>query len=236
MKSWQILSILRGLVLIATIVAIGYAVKDLGLSDLFGTHWIDAQVKGKGLSGEALYVVVGAVAAAIGMPRQIVCFLGGYAFGVIEGTALALLASVSGCILAFFYARFIGRGLIARRFSRQTQKIDAILNSNPLTMALIIRLLPVGSNLVTNLAAGLSNIRALPFFAGSALGYLPQTIIFGLLGSGVQLEAELRIAFSAALFVIAGLLGVVLYRRAKKFRLLAEEDDKGGDSPVVDRL
>ena len=87
-------------------------------------------------------------------------------------------------------------------------------------MTLLIRLLPLGSNLVTNLVAGVSSVRATAFITGSMVGYVPQTIIFALLGSGISLEPELRITLSAVLFVLSGALGYYLYRRYKQDRKL----------------
>ncbi len=83
-------------------------------------------------------------------------------------------------------------------------------------MAMLIRLLPVGSNVITNLLAGVSSVPLLPFLAGSLIGYLPQTVIFVLLGSGVNVQPVWRTAASVALFVASGLLGVVLYRRMRQ--------------------
>src|SRR4051812_6778526 len=174
---------LRGLVLIATFAVLGYAVKAYGLFGLFDESWIDAEIRGRGLSGEVLYIAIGAVLTAIGFPRQAVCFLGGYAFGLGLGTTLATLASLIGCALAFFYARLMGRSFVLHRFPDRIRHIDDFLRANPFTMTLLVRLLPVGSNVVTNLAAGVSGVRAIPFLLGSVIGYLPQTAIFALLGS-----------------------------------------------------
>lgn len=207
---------LRGLVLIATLVAIGYAIKGLGLFGLFDEGWIDRNIRGHGLTGEALFVAVGAGLTAIGLPRQAVSFLGGYAFGFFAGSGLALAASVTGCLVAFLYARVLGRSAIRARFSRRVERIDAFLRDNPMSTAILIRLLPVGSNALTNLAAGVSGVRLVPFVAGSAIGYLPQTAIFALLGTGIHLEPGLRIGTSAALFVASGMLGVWLYRRYRR--------------------
>jgi uncharacterized membrane protein YdjX (TVP38/TMEM64 family) len=82
-------------------------------------------------------------------------------------------------------------------------------------MATLIRLLPVGSNVLTNLVAGVSSVPLLPFLAGSLVGYLPQTVIFVLLGSGIHVQPVWRTVVSVALFVVSGLLGVVLYRRVR---------------------
>ncbi|NJO54131.1 MAG: VTT domain-containing protein, partial [Bacteroidales bacterium] len=120
------------------------------------------------------------------------------------------------------YARLLGRALVQHRFPRRIAAIDGVLHGNTFSMTLLLRLLPVGSNLVTNLAAGVSSVRMMPFVAGSALGYVPQTLVFALAGSGVQLDAELRIAVSAGLFIVSGALGVMLYRRYRRSKRLDE--------------
>lgn len=212
--------LLRGLVLIATLVAVGFLIEGMGFRDALDTGWIDAQIRGKGLSGDALFVVVGALFVGIGLPRQAVCFLGGYAFGFVEGVLWSSLASVLGCIGAFYYARFLGRSLVVARFPDRIARIDAFLEGNTFSMTLLLRLLPVGSNLLANLAAGVSGVRAVPFFLGSALGYLPQTLVFVLLGSGIQVDPVFRIGTSVILFIASGVLGVWLYRRYRHGRRL----------------
>jgi len=204
---------LRGFILIGSLVALGYALKVSGLGSSIDQGWIDTEIRGRGITGEMLFVAVGFLFTAAGLPRQIICFLGGYAFGFTHGTALGLLATTLGCIAAFSYARILGRDFVASRFPRRVRKIDDFLRDNPLSMTLLIRLLPVGSNLVTNLAAGVSSVRIAPYVAGSVLGYLPQTIIFSLIGSGIALDPELRIGVSVLLFVVSGVMGVYLYRR-----------------------
>lgn len=204
---------LRGLVLIATFVAAGFLVKATGLENLLDRAWIDSEIRGQGLAGESLFLLIAVAATAAGVPRQGISFLAGYAFGLGEGTALALLGTVLGCVVAFYYSRLLGRSFVLRRFPDRIRRIDAFLHENPLSMALMLRLSPVGSNVITNLAAGVSGVRAAPFFAGSAIGYVPQTVIFALLGSGIHLEPGLRIATSIALFVATGALGVHLFRR-----------------------
>jgi uncharacterized membrane protein YdjX (TVP38/TMEM64 family) len=67
-------------------------------------------------------------------------------------------------------------------------------------MTVLIRLLPVGSNLLTNLAAGISSIRSKHFFSGTLLGYLPQTLVFALVGSGVHIAPALKLALAIGLF------------------------------------
>lgn len=217
--------LLRGLVLIVTLAAVGALLELVGLKSMLESGWVDSEVRGKGLWGEALFILVGASFTALGMPRQVVSFLGGYAFGFLLGTLLSLLATLMGALGVFYYARFMGRDFLARRFPGRVKKIDDFLSGNPMTMALVLRLSPFSSNLVANLAAGVSGVRALPFFAGSAIGYLPQTIVFALLGGGLELDPVTNTILSAMLFVVSTVLGLWLWRRYRKARGLPEDEE-----------
>lgn len=203
----------RGLVMILTLAGIGYLLEGVGLRSMFDSTWVDHEIRGQGLLGEALFLLVGAGVVALGLPRQAVCFLGGYAFGFVLGTVLALVATLLGSVSVFYYARFMGREFLVRRFPGQTKRLDEMLAGNPLVAALILRLFPLSNGLAVNIGAGVSGVKAVPFFAGSLLGYLPQTVIFTLLGGGMELAPVANTILSAGLFVVSSVLGFWLWRR-----------------------
>jgi uncharacterized membrane protein YdjX (TVP38/TMEM64 family) len=225
--------ILRGLVFLASLVAIGFLVRAMQLDSFLDKAWIDTEIRGRGVTGELLLVATGAVFVAVGLPRQIISFLAGYGFGFVAGLGLGLAATTLGCIISFFYARFLGRDVIARRFPGRVRRIDDFLADNPFTMTLLIRFLPAGSNLVTNLAAGVSRVGWLSFVAGSAVGYVPQTAVFALVGSGIGVDPVWRIGLSAVLFVVCGGLGIHLYRRYRHGKSLEAENGSSGRDAAV---
>jgi uncharacterized membrane protein YdjX (TVP38/TMEM64 family) len=218
--------LLKGLAIIATLALLGWALKSSGFGSLLDTRWVDADVRGHGLSGELVYLGIGVVAIAVGVPRQALCFLAGYAFGLGLGLVLGSLATLGACVLAFTYARLLGRELVLHKFAARVRRVDAFLHDNPVAMTVLIRFLPIGSNLITNLLAGVSSVRPLPFFLGSLLGYAPQTIVFVLLGSGIQVDPGLRISLSVVLFVLSGVLGAFLYKRLRRGRTLGADIDQ----------
>lgn len=224
--------ILRGVAVMATLAGALYLWETQDLGNVLTNDWIDTHIKGQGLTGELLFVGLAALATGIGLPRQIVSGLAGYAFGLTLGTGLALLGTVVGCIGAFYYARLLARAPLQKKFSGRVRRLDNFLHDHTFSMTLLIRMLPVGSNVATNLAAGVSSIRALPYFNGSALGYFPQTLIFALLGSGVAVDPALRITLSVVLFVASGLLGVYLYRRFRHGKSLdtSIDEELGADN------
>jgi uncharacterized membrane protein YdjX (TVP38/TMEM64 family) len=224
-------AVIKGLGVILSLVLLGLLVQHLGLGGALDQNWVDGYVSRQGWRGVLLFVAAGSVFTAIGWPRQVIAFLGGYAYGFWIGTLWALLAASVGCVLAFYYARWLARGFVKRRFPDRLGRLDDFIHEHPFSMTLLIRLLPVGSNLVTNLVAGVSSVRAWPFLGGSALGYVPQTAVFALAGSGVAVDPELRIGLAVLLFVISSVLGVHLYRRfrhGKSFDAVVDSKLEGG--------
>jgi uncharacterized membrane protein YdjX (TVP38/TMEM64 family) len=214
-------TLLKSALMIAALVILGFTAQHFGLDQL-NERWIDTTVRGRGIEGETLFIAMASFAMAIGLPRQVFAFLGGYAFGFVSGTALALVATVVACMASFYYARVLARDLMKRRFSHRIEQVDRFLGTRPFQMALVIRLLPVGSNLLTNLVAGVSHVAARPFFAGSALGFIPQTLIFALAGSGVAVDPSVRLSLAAVLFVISAWIGARLYRQHRQAAQLEE--------------
>jgi uncharacterized membrane protein YdjX (TVP38/TMEM64 family) len=229
--------LIRSLGLFVSLVLIGVVFKTTPLGTFFTEQWIDDVVRDHGIEGDLIFFSVGALLTAVGLPRQLVAFLGGYGFGFIWGTAMSTTAATTGCVLAFFYARLMGRDLVKHRFQDRIKHVDDFLRDNPFTMTLLIRFLPLGSNLLTNLAAGVSSVRPLPFIAGSALGYVPQMLIFALAGSGVALDPAFRITVSAVLFVVSGVIGIHLYRKYRHGKTLDDklERDLGAANDVDPR-
>ncbi len=216
--------------LAAGLVGAGLLLRELG--GLPGTEWVDRTIRDEGLVGEAIFLAVGTAMTAAGLPRQTVAFLGGYAYGVVLGAALALLAQLLGCAASFWWARLIGRRWAERRmagrFGARLRPLRDALAADTFGATLAIRLLPVGNNLALNLLAGAAGIRLAPYLAASAIGYLPQTLVFALLGKGVRVDGAWQMALSAALLLVSVALGLRLLRRHRAGRAMAEEDQPGG--------
>lgn len=216
----------KGFAMLATLAAIGIIFNIMDLRGAMDEHWIDAHVRGHGLTGYAIFIGAASLFTAIGLPRQVISFLGGYAFGCVVGTTLGTIATTIGCAIAFFYARFFGRSFVSRKFGRKIGKVDSFLKRNTFHTTLVIRFMPVGSNILTNLLAGVTSVRASSFIAGSAAGFIPQTLIFALLGSGFNVDRQWQVVLSIVLFVISTWIGFRLYRTQKSARLLSEDDSE----------
>ena len=166
-------------------------------------------------AGPVVFVLVGGVACAVGVPRQVVAYAAGLGFGTLGGCALALVAETVGCAADFVWARIVARKWAARTIRGRLARLDRQLSRHPFGATLTLRLLPVGSNLLLNLVAGVSGVAALPFLLASAVGYLPQTIVFAMLGGGVRVDHDAQLLLAGGLFALASVLGLWLMRRIR---------------------
>ncbi|MFC4656354.1 TVP38/TMEM64 family protein [Rheinheimera marina] len=182
----------------------------------FDQSWMDSHTRDNGLWGMLNYLWVATLFISVGLPRQLAAFLGGYAFGFVEGVLLSTLAASLSCLLVLLLSRAFARPLLNYFFLRRVQQIAPFLQQQPFSKALVLRLLPVGNNLLTNLAAGVCSVAVLPFLLGSTLGYLPQMLVFALMGKGVLLQSGWKIALSLMLFVLSSVLSWRLYQRQRQ--------------------
>ncbi len=211
-----------------------YVFNALNLPEDAYADMIQKHIMEEGFKGIVLFTLICGILTCFGFPRQLLAVLAGYAFGASWGALYVNIGSLIGCILAFTYGRLLAQKLVQKHFSSKIVKIENFLLSNTIAMTIVIRLLPIGGNIVTNLVSGTTRIKAKDFFIGSFIGYIPQNYIFALLGSGVQLDSDMRMIMSGALFLFATLLGYYLYK--KYYRPLNEidiiEDDLNIDKTI----
>jgi uncharacterized membrane protein YdjX (TVP38/TMEM64 family) len=171
--------------------------------------------------GPLRFVLLATAACAAGVPRQAIAFAGGYSDGFWAGSALALICETFACCLNFCWARFVARNWVQARLRRsgRWQKwvvgFDEALATAPFVTTLTLRLLPVGNNLLLNIAAGVSQMPTLPFLCASALGYVPQTLIFALLGAGIAVDRSVQFIVAVTFLVASMIMGAVIMSRRR---------------------
>ena len=187
-------------------------------SRLFSAQGIDSEQLAQRLANESPSVLLayffGAVLfTAVGLPRQLVAFVCGYVFGLWQGVLLSLLAALLGCMLAYFVAsRWLGPW-ISKRYQSIIDMLDKLVRHDAFAKVIVVRLQPLGTNLLTNLCAGVSAIRPITFFSATAIGYLPQLLVFALAGDGIRLGQGSKLLLSGAMLLISLVVAYWLWRR-----------------------
>ncbi|ASJ70812.1 TVP38/TMEM64 family protein [Granulosicoccus antarcticus] len=200
-------SILRGVGKLLFLVLILWFLHEMmPASDTLMAAW-QRWLAGDPTSTLLLFIGGGILFVALGLPRQTLALLGGYVYGTLSGCLLALLVTLAGSVLTYAVARRLGRPLLQRRFPAQIAKFDDWTADHVFAKTLALRLFPVGSNLATNIAAGVSHAPPRPFFLASLLGFVPQTAVFALSGTAVGDSSLFHMLMAIALLIVSIVTG-----------------------------
>ncbi len=190
----------------------------LDTNTILHEEWMDNHVRQAGITGIVLYIGLVTLLTGMGVPRQACSLLGGYVFGMWYGTLWATLGTALACTLCFSYARFLGQDWLQQKYGDKLTSFNNFICQSPFLLTLVVRIIPLGSNFLTNFLAGMSPIPALAFLSGSSVGFTVQNFIFATMGSGFHPQGEQELLLSASLYVISLSLGYWVYRRYKKYQ------------------
>lgn len=155
------------------------------------------------------------LATGVGLPRQVAAFIAGFLCGENLGTFIALLGVSTGCVITYSASKVLAQKYLKQTSPDLIKTAHMFFSQQTFWKAFVIRILPVGSNFITNILAGLSQAPARGYILGSALGFIPQLYIFALAGSGIRLNESDSLYISLGLFALAFVLGTWLYKRSK---------------------
>jgi len=166
-----------------------------------------------------VFALIGIVYTALGGPRQVLAFSSGLLMGGLPGALLSTILTGFGALLAIFCVRHIGIAWMHERYGDRVALIRQLLAQDTWLWICTVRLMPVGSNLVTNIAVGLAKLSTPAVFWGSLLGYLPQMLLFSFAGAGLALHDEQQLWISLLTLALSTLLVLYLYHHGFKQRL-----------------
>ena len=153
----------------------------------------------------AAYIVI----VALSLPgAAIMTLAAGALFGLVEGVALASIASTIGATLAMLAARFVARDWVRKRFPRAVAAVDKGIATDGAVYLLSLRLVPVFPFFLVNLAMGLTAMPVGRYALVTWAGALPGTIAYTFAGTQLARIARPSDALSPGL--LAAFLGLAL--------------------------
>jgi len=123
--------------------------------------------------------------AFVGAPQWLLVGATVIALGPVFGAILSWVASLVSASLGFWIGHFAGAKRLEKIDAALIQKLSGAVQRNGFVTSFVVRLVPTGPAILVNLAAGVSKIRFLHFFAGTALGIIPKILVIALIGAGV---------------------------------------------------
>ena len=160
---------------------------------------IEALVAGHPLTAAAAFVAAYAAITALSLPGgAVMTLLGGLVFGWPAGTLASVVGATAGATLVFLIARTsFGDGLM-RRAGGAVARLAGGFQRNAMSYLLFLRLVPAFPFWLVNLVPAFLGVPLSTYVVATAVGILPGTLVFALIGSGLgdTLEGE-RIAVAA---------------------------------------
>ena len=135
--------------------------------------------------GPVFFIVFYILATVLFLPGLIPTMAAGVLFGVIRGTLLVSISSISGATLAFLIGRYLAREWVAAmiRGNQKFEAIDAAVAEEGWKIVGLTRLSPVFPFNLLNYAFGLTQVSLRDYFLASWIGMLPGTVMYVYIGS-----------------------------------------------------
>jgi uncharacterized membrane protein YdjX (TVP38/TMEM64 family) len=179
---------------------------------------LSALVERNVLAAAAAYVLAYVLAVSLSFPgASILTMVGGFMFGCLIGTLLAVISATAGATVIFLAARTSLGALLARRAGPRMQRLTAGLREDGFKYLLFLRLVPIFPFWLVNLAAGVFGMRLASYVAATAIGIVPATFLFSYFGErlGTALDTAdvpLALKLGLALLGVLALLPVLVRR------------------------
>ena len=160
-----------------------------------------------------IYIGIYVAVVALSLPGAVVLTLaGGFLFGALAGTALAVTGATVGATLVFLLARRLFGADALDRLGPRAQALGAAIRRNAASYLLVLRLVPLFPFVLVNLVPALVGVRLGVQVATTALGILPGTAVFSLAGAGLGEVLARGEAFDARAVltpqILAALIGL----------------------------
>jgi uncharacterized membrane protein YdjX (TVP38/TMEM64 family) len=139
--------------------------------------------------GLALAAFLGVYVAAVALSipgAAILTITGGVLFGWLVGAHAAILGATAGATLVFLIARGACGESILRRAGPLAVKLAQGFRADAFNYLLFLRLVPVFPFWLVNLAPAVVGVRLGTFVLATALGIIPGTFAYALVGAGLD--------------------------------------------------
>lgn len=181
------------------LIAVGYALglhRHLSLTALAENRdtlrqWVDGNL---GLALAAFMLLYIAIVALSVPVAGIMSIAGGFLFGWAISAPATVAAASIGAAAVFQIVKTSFGAALAERAGPLVQRLSRGFSENAFSLLLFLRLTPVFPFWAVNAVAGLCRIPLRTFIAATALGIIPASFAFALVGSGLDrvIDAQLE--------------------------------------------
>ena len=148
--------------------------------------WIDSL----GSLGPVAFILLHVVGTILFVPAIVFGMGAAFIYGFWQGFVITLISTTISAMAAFFIARYMARGWVARRIAARPKyaAIDNAVGRQGWKIVLLTRLSPGFPFTLLNYALGVTQVSATAFLTATAVGMAPRTLVHvyaGVFGSSL---------------------------------------------------
>lgn len=201
----------KAAILILFLITAVVAIRFTPLREYFTPERLGLFLETAGPWAPAMYIGAYAAGVCLFMPGTLLTAVGAAIFGPYFGFLYVWVGAMIGASIAFFIGRYLGRDFAATLIGDKLGKYDEAIERNGFATVLYLRLVYFPFTPM-NFGMGLTRVRFLDYFFGTALGIIVGTFIFTFfvgtvkeVWSSGQWEGLLswKVFFSLGLFVFS---------------------------------
>jgi uncharacterized membrane protein YdjX (TVP38/TMEM64 family) len=170
-------AVIKVVVLILFIITAVIMVRFTPAKEFLTTERLGLFLENAGLLAPLAFMTVYAAGVCLFVPGTLLTTLGAAIFGPYFGFLYVWLGAMVGSSLAFFIGRYLGRDFAASLIGDRLRKYDEAIERNGFATVLYLRLVYFPFTPM-NFGMGLTRVRFLDYFSGTALGIIVGTFIF----------------------------------------------------------
>lgn len=193
-----------------------------------------AWVEQAGMAAVLLFSLLYALTIAFSLPvGALMTIVGGFLFGPVTGTLAAVAGATVGATAVFVAARTAFGSVLRSRAGNAVERMARGFEDDAFSYLLTLRLIPIFPFWLVNIAPAFTRIRLRTYVFATAIGIVPGTLVYILVGSGLGAvfaageSPDLGIVFEPAILLpILGLAALsllpVVYKRWRRSGLPGE--------------
>lgn len=164
-----------------------------------------------GIWGVVGFILIYIIATIFLIPGSALTLGAGLIFGVVKGSILVSIASVTGATLSFLIGRYFLRGWVEKQIETQPKftSIDRAVAKEGWKIVGLTRLSPLFPFVFLNYAFGVTKVSLRDYFFASWIGMLPGTIMYVYIGSIPKTALEVTSGNTDTWRLILNIIGFI---------------------------
>jgi uncharacterized membrane protein YdjX (TVP38/TMEM64 family) len=202
--------LLAGIIISVIIVAIIIATYFIpGIDNFSSPTYIREFLLNLGWIGYFVYVILVIASIPLPIPSTPIVFAGGYVYGTLVGSVLAVIATVLGAAISFYVVRKLGEPVLELLMDkRHIDHFSHLFKKRGVSIALISYIVPVFPADIVGLLMGLTKIRFHTFLAVVIVGSIPRSYVLNALGSDLYTGLTTKTVFLIGLVVVCVVMAI----------------------------